>query len=141
MPLPAIKEGFELTPEQLEELQSEDDYLRGTAALEILNQAVVKTGVRIPASHAFKQSSPELARTAVMGVFPLIGGMPAMALWASENRTEYYRLFAKMAPAETNVTGGGNTLVMTNMPESALDDIMLKPKKGNKVVEAETREG
>lgn len=41
----------------------------------------------------------------VIAVFERIGGMDALAEWAEENRTEYYRLYAKLLPTETQVTG------------------------------------
>jgi hypothetical protein len=37
----------------------------------------------------------------VIGVFDKIGGRDAMAEWARENKTEFYKLYAKLIPTET----------------------------------------
>jgi hypothetical protein len=41
----------------------------------------------------------------VIAVFNLIGGRHALADWAEDNRTEFYRLYAKLLPTETTITG------------------------------------
>jgi hypothetical protein len=41
----------------------------------------------------------------VIAVFHRIGGNHALAEWAEENRTEFYRLYAKLLPTETMITG------------------------------------
>ena len=40
----------------------------------------------------------------VIGVFEKIGGREAMAEWAKENLTEFYRLYARLIPSETLTT-------------------------------------
>ena len=40
----------------------------------------------------------------VIGVFDKIGGREAMAVWAKENLTEFYRLYARLIPSETLTT-------------------------------------
>ena len=40
----------------------------------------------------------------VIGVFEKIGGRDAMAAWAKENLTEFYRLYARLIPSETLTT-------------------------------------
>ena len=40
----------------------------------------------------------------VIGVFERIGGREAMAAWAKENLTEFYRLYARLIPSETLTT-------------------------------------
>ena len=40
----------------------------------------------------------------VIGVFEKIGGREAMATWAQENLTEFYRLYARLIPSEVTAT-------------------------------------
>jgi len=42
-------------------------------------------------------------RNNVIDVFDEIGGVQEMALWAAENRTEYYRLYAKLMPTQSEI--------------------------------------
>lgn len=46
----------------------------------------------------------------VIGVFDQIGGQEEMATWAKDNRTEFYRLYAKLLPHQVNtdVTRSGS---------------------------------
>lgn len=141
MPLPATTEQFKLTDQQVEDLQSEDAFLRGSASVMILNGAVKETGVVVDTKYVFKQRDRGTVEKALHATFELIGGVPKMVAWADNNQTEFYRIYAKLAPTESIVTGGGNTLVVTQMPESELDSITIKPKQGNRFVEAEVREG
>lgn len=45
------------------------------------------------------------AKEAFQFAFQKIGGGPALAAWAQENTTEFYKLFARLIPTETQVTG------------------------------------
>jgi hypothetical protein len=51
--------------------------------------------------------SPNFSRadvvTAISSVFELIGGVPRFAVWAHENETEYYRIYAKLMPSQQQV--------------------------------------
>lgn len=40
----------------------------------------------------------------LVAVFNRLGGTAAMAEWASENKTEYYRMYARLSPTELDVT-------------------------------------
>lgn len=40
-----------------------------------------------------------------------IGGRKAMAEWARENRTEFYKLYARTIPIDTNLNAGGGLKV------------------------------
>lgn len=40
----------------------------------------------------------------IIGVFEKIGGRDAMAEWAKENKSEFYRLYARLAPTEVLAT-------------------------------------
>lgn len=43
----------------------------------------------------------------IVAVFDMIGGREAMAEWAKENQTEFYRLYARGMPHEVTGEGGG----------------------------------
>jgi hypothetical protein len=38
------------------------------------------------------------AKENIIEVFSRVGGIPAMATWARKNRTEFYRLYARLIP-------------------------------------------
>lgn len=40
----------------------------------------------------------------VIAVFDKIGGRDGMAKWAEDNRTEFYRLYARLIPSEVTAT-------------------------------------
>lgn len=44
-------------------------------------------------------------RSNVVAVFDRIGGREAMAEWAMENKTEFYKLYAKLLPKPVELTG------------------------------------
>jgi UV DNA damage repair endonuclease len=41
----------------------------------------------------------------VIATFERLGGVDGLVEWAEENRTEFYRLYSKLLPIETQVTG------------------------------------
>lgn len=41
----------------------------------------------------------------VIATFERLGGIDGLVAWGEENRTEFYRLYAKLLPVETQVTG------------------------------------
>lgn len=43
-------------------------------------------------------------RENVVAVFDEIGGVDQMVMWARENTTEFYRLYARLLPTETTVS-------------------------------------
>ena len=45
------------------------------------------------------------AKRALEMAFQGIGGVPALQAWANENRAEFYKLWGKLVPTQTNVTG------------------------------------
>ena len=48
---------------------------------------------------------------AIIDAFTLIGGTPAFAIWAQENQGDFYRLYAKQAPALTDVNVKGEFVI------------------------------
>ena len=41
----------------------------------------------------------------VISVFDDIGGVEAMATWAKDNRSEYYRIYSRLAPVSQEISG------------------------------------
>jgi hypothetical protein len=108
-----------LTAEQQAKLESDDAFLRGTAALDILNESVVKTGIVIPPSYVFRKRDKEQVDVAMDAIFELMGGVPRMLLWAHHNDTEFYKAWMKRAGEET-AGGGSAVVVVSNMPASGM---------------------
>lgn len=45
------------------------------------------------------------AKENIIAVFTRLGGTRAMAEWAEENKTEFYKIYSKMLPAEMKLDG------------------------------------
>lgn len=43
----------------------------------------------------------------IIDVFERIGGVESMAVWASENQTQFFNLYAKLLPLQVTGEGGG----------------------------------
>ena len=53
------------------------------------------------------------AKDNIAAVFQRIGGLEAMAQWATENRTEYYRIYSRLLPIDAQISGAnGGPLVV-----------------------------
>ena len=61
---------------------------------------------------------------AFLDAFHLIGGTPRLALWADENPTEFYRIYAKLLPKQTEaeVTTSGDMTIRHVLPRGPLDE-------------------
>ena len=46
-------------------------------------------------------------KESVLQVFEALDGIDGMAAWARENRTEFYRIAARLIPTEQQITGAG----------------------------------
>lgn len=51
------------------------------------------------------------ARENIMAVFTRLGGTAAMAEWARENQTQFYKLYARLIPVDTTVSNPDGTPV------------------------------
>lgn len=58
---------------------------------------------------------------AFQDAFQLIGGTPRLAIWADENPTEFYRLYSKLMPKETNTESTGEMKILHVLPRGPLD--------------------
>ncbi len=45
------------------------------------------------------------AKENIAAVFTRLGSTAAMAEWAQENKTEFYKLYARLIPVEQQITG------------------------------------
>lgn len=62
-----------------------------------------------------------MAKENIAAVFVRLGGTAAMAKWAKENQTEFYRLYARLLPHEVTGEGGGPLQVnFTSADQSVL---------------------
>lgn len=46
------------------------------------------------------------AKENILAVFTRLGGTAAMARWAEDNQTEFYKLYARLIPTDVNLQGG-----------------------------------
>lgn len=59
---------------------------------------------------------------AFVQAFEMIGGIQALAIWGNANRTEFYRLYAKLLPATSLQIGEVGTInLIHSLPPGALD--------------------
>ncbi|MEJ7932569.1 hypothetical protein WG922_21545 [Ramlibacter sp. AN1015] len=71
----------------------------------------VKTGGRKPGT---PNKLSATVKDNVLSVFEQLGGVEHMAMWAAENPTPFYNLYAKLIPTESKATvavSGGLVLV------------------------------
>ena len=80
-----------------------------------------------------KNKAGALAKDNVQAVFTRLGGTAAMARWAKRNQTEFYRLYARLIPAEM-VGPGGAPLQFTVVPV-----INLHVKEPGRIVGSDAR--
>lgn len=61
-----------------------------------------------PKTGGRKKGTPNVSTAAVKAAlvtaFDDLGGVPSLVAWGRKNRTEFYRLWAKLLPAELNLT-------------------------------------
>ena len=88
-----------------------------------------KTGGRV-AGTPNKVSS--VVQDNVIAVFDDIGGKPAMAKWAKENQTEFYRLWGRLLPRQIN----SEVSTETNRPAIELSDGELMAMIGKNKLKA-----
>ncbi|NRP54177.1 hypothetical protein AA93_12145 [Xylella fastidiosa subsp. pauca 11399] len=52
-----------------------------------------------------KNRNTAAIKQAFLEAFDQLGGVPALVAWAQENKTDFYKLAARMIPMETRVSG------------------------------------
>ena len=58
----------------------------------------------------------------ILETFDLIGGVSTFTTWAAENQSEFYRMWAKMAPPPDQLDGATQMRVIHVVPRSPLDE-------------------
>jgi hypothetical protein len=67
-----------------------------------LAKGATKRGGRKPGS---KNKVSRTVKENVIACFDAIGGISAMTEWAKANPTEFFRLYGRLLPIETQITG------------------------------------
>jgi len=72
-----------------------------------------RTGGRQPGS---QNKVTKTAKENVLAVFNRLGGTAAMARWAKENQTDFYRLYAKLIPQQVDLEVNVKPMDITSEP-------------------------
>ena len=81
--------------------------------------------VQIPREYIFRKSVDTIEVTAAIhSCFELIGGLPGIVRWATENPSLFYPLWAKLAHVETSNTGVQINF-SSSIPANALDRVSI----------------
>ncbi len=115
----------ELDPEVLERVE-----LQGADAIAKFGQDLIALGIRDKADYQFKAVDREDLHKIQTAAFAMIGGIPAFSVWASQNPTDFYKLFYASINntghlVNVNQNGQGGLTIITGIPESNLDDSVL----------------
>ena len=62
------------------------------------------------------------AKEAFQLTFDQMGGPIGLATWATENPTEFYKLYSKLIPVDTNVTADVAYHIATGVPRGLADN-------------------
>lgn len=62
----------------------------------------------------------------VIAVFDMIGGLETMAEWATENRTDFFKLYSKLLPLQVDAEINHTT---DRLSDSELIDIIISDSK------------
>jgi len=87
-----------------------------------------KTGGRAPGS---LNKVTATVKDNVIEVFNMIGGLDAMAEWATEHRTDFFRLYAKLLPlqVEAEIKHKTDRLTDTELTDLIIADSKAKEDK------------
>jgi len=106
------------TEEQYAEVLRENQrILAGSPEFEAMATAHARTVVR-------QDFSRKEVVKAFQRAFDLIGGIPRLALWAHENPTEFFKLYARLLPSQASpALGEANEMTVIHViPKSSLDE-------------------
>lgn len=89
---------------------------------ETLNELAYWEGrlAELPADRPKKVDRNSVAK-AFQDAFDASGGAAGLAMWASRNRGDFYRMYGKLMPKETHSTHDGTLKVVHSIAPSALD--------------------
>lgn len=100
-------------------------YMSGEEGLEVFCRELREKGIELPKRSVWEHAERKNIEAAVHATFSMLGGVPGMALWAHQNRGEFYKSYMKLAPAESVLGGAANIFINTAVPESDLDVIEI----------------
>lgn len=72
----------------------------------------------------------------LIAVFTRLGGTAAMAEWAIENKTEYYRMYARLAPTELDVTA--QVIDASTLTDAELAELIASGSRARAADQAES---
>ena len=77
-------------------------------------------------------------RENVIEVFERVGGVSSMATWAQENRTDFYRLYARLIPTEIHADVGAVSLIqlLSSLPKDSDEEHMVEDSRPARVIDS-----
>ena len=105
------------SPEQILEPATSELFLD----LAPLNSIANGKSIRVPKNpHFTRKDVVQAFQTA----FDLIGGVPRLALWANENESDFYKLYARLLPSQSSSALGESNILKIEMAirPGALDE-------------------
>lgn len=109
------------TDEQLKQFQSDDQAVRDMSLLSALNQSLPA----LPKDHLFKMRDRREVELAFHACFELLGGVPAMLVWANDNQGDFYKLMGRLLPEQQKVAQNTQIVINTGVERSPLADVEL----------------
>lgn len=110
-----------LTEAELQQLASDNAEIRELSLLAILDKSLPA----LPPSHTFKMRDRRTVELVHHAVFELLGGVPAMALWASTNPTEFYKMYSRLLPPEKMAQTNTQIVINSPLATNALDSVTI----------------
>ncbi len=101
-----------------------DYYLRAQSVIENINTNLPKgkSITPIPANYVFRKRDREVVSVALHSAFELVGGVPSLINWAATNPKEFYALWSRLLPSNTETPVGGTTInFVSPIPQNPLD--------------------
>ena len=105
-----------------------DTYFRAQAVVDSINTNLPPgtTLSSIPKDYVFKRRDRETVSVALHSAFELVGGVPSLINWASTNPKEFYALWARLLPSNTETPVGGTTInFVSPIPQNPLDMVTI----------------
>lgn len=107
--------------EEMEGLQSDNDEIRAMSILNVFGKELPL----IPHDYAFKLRDRRTVELSMQACYELIGGVPRFALWANENPTEFYKIYARLLPEQSKAQASTQIIIQSNVERNALDSITI----------------
>lgn len=98
-----------------------DDSQQEYIPAEVYNRELDAMQDSLPAGGVSREMNRRSVTRNILSTFELIGGVPRFADWASENPTEFYRMYARQAPKDDGNDGSESTKIVHVIPRGKLD--------------------